>query len=89
MSSQDHRRRGRTWVAVGVLLGLLLLTFPVSGVGACPGPVALTTDGSGCVDNLLSWHGWVRFPHWDWLPLAYVVVIVGLVLSVHRALKSR
>jgi len=96
MASQEHRRPGRTWVLVAVLavlLALLVLSFPYSGVSACPSRATLTTDGGECVDNLLSWHGWIRFPHWDWLPLAYavaiVVVVVGLVLSVRRALRSR
>jgi high-affinity Fe2+/Pb2+ permease len=96
MVGQARRRLTGAWVVVGalaVVLTLLVLTFPYTGVSGCPGGTTLTTEGNGCVDNLMSWHGWVRFPHWDWLPWAYLAAIVGViiavVISVRRALRAR
>jgi hypothetical protein len=95
MVDRQHNRLG-SWTAVvvlTVLLILLVLTFPYQGVGSCSSDATFSTGVGGCNQYLLSWHGGVKFPDWQWLPLAYVAAIlgtaVGLVLALRGALRSR
>ena len=96
MADKAHRGTVRSWVMAGVLtvvLALLVLTFPYQGASGCPSRATLTTDGGGCVNNLVSWHGWVRYPYWEWLPWVYLAAILGvlvaLVITVRRAVRAR
>ena len=96
MADQAHGGTVCSWLIAGaltVVLALLVLTFPYQGVSGCPSRAILTTGGGGCVDNLLSWHGWVRYPHWDWLPWVHLAAMLGvlvtLVITVCRAVRAR
>jgi hypothetical protein len=95
MADEANSGAVRFWalaVTLAVVLALLVLTFPYMGVSGCPSGATLTAGGNDCTNNLLSWHGWVRFPYWEWLPWVYFVAILGvvtaLVLTVRRALRS-
>jgi hypothetical protein len=91
MDGDTHRSGRRSWGLAGVLLGvlaLLALTFPSQGVGACPSTAVLTTDGGGCVNNLISWNGWVAFPDWQWLPLLYAMAMFAVIVALVIVVRS-
>jgi hypothetical protein len=96
MSEGFRGGRVRAWWLSAVFaagLTVLLLTFPSQGVSFCPYRAVLSTDGGGCVSNVLSWNSWVRFPDWQWLPWAYLLamgaLLVALVVTVRRAASRR